>query len=72
MAFAHAELCVDTPIHGTSLYPERELKIRWVTKCAVSFCARNYKLAVIRGIPSIPVSEPDWGELFNETRHTNY
>ncbi|PIG89822.1 hypothetical protein AARAC_005897 [Aspergillus arachidicola] len=77
MLFAHAELDVDTdmvfahveldsvtlPSDIVSI-PEGKLKIKRVTSCAISFCARNYNISVSHGIPEITLTEPDWGRIF--------
>ncbi|KAE8349229.1 hypothetical protein BDV28DRAFT_152084 [Aspergillus coremiiformis] len=62
IAIAHAQLGTGLEINDTS----NRVKIKRVTRCAVSFCARNYTISVNNYTPSINVSEPDWGEMFFE------
>ncbi|KNG91084.1 hypothetical protein ANOM_000812 [Aspergillus nomiae NRRL 13137] len=64
MVFAHAELDVGTGINDSIRYPETQLKIKHVTKCVISFCARNYNITVSHGTPAISLTEPDWGRVF--------
>jgi hypothetical protein len=42
-------------------HPEKGLKIRNVTQCALSPCARTYSVSVSGGIPSTRRSDPDYG-----------
>ncbi|KAF7615663.1 hypothetical protein AFLA_009172 [Aspergillus flavus NRRL3357] len=60
MIFAHVELdSVTTPSDIVSI-PEGKLKIKRVTSCAISFCARNYNISVSHGT----LTEQDWGRIF--------
>ncbi|KAB8256543.1 hypothetical protein BDV32DRAFT_153165 [Aspergillus pseudonomiae] len=64
MVFAHAELDVDKRINDTIPLPEGRLKIKRVMKCAISFCARDYKITVSHGAPAITLTNPDWGRMY--------
>ncbi|OJJ35802.1 hypothetical protein ASPWEDRAFT_41044 [Aspergillus wentii DTO 134E9] len=45
-------------------HPENGIRIGKVTQCALSMCSRTYNVAVQNGIPSINMSEPDYGKYF--------
>ncbi|KAJ5593446.1 hypothetical protein N7537_010350 [Penicillium hordei] len=62
LVVAHAALTL--PSGKTSKlqsHPEKGLKIRNVTQCVLSLCARTYNVSVSDGIPSTSISAPDYG-----------
>jgi hypothetical protein len=64
LAIAHAKLAVSTEGDTDLPHSENGLKIRQVTKCAISFCTREYDVTVSSGELLVHNSEPDWGRVF--------
>ncbi|KAE8349839.1 hypothetical protein BDV28DRAFT_52780 [Aspergillus coremiiformis] len=59
---AHANLDLPTTSDVNS-HPEKGLRINKVTQCAISLCARNYRISVRRGTPLINVTSTDYGKV---------
>lgn len=53
------------PSGALAAHPENEFSIERVTECAIAMCSRMYNISVSDGIPSISISAPDYGEVFN-------
>jgi hypothetical protein len=60
VTLAHAKSGVGNNTGGTPPL----LQIQRVTKCIISYCARNYTISVFKGVPSLNISEAGWGRLF--------
>ncbi|KAL2839515.1 hypothetical protein BJY01DRAFT_250469 [Aspergillus pseudoustus] len=73
VAYAQLGLVHDTNETDTPAFdPAAALRITNVTQCAMSLCTRTYDIAVSDGIPTINVSAPTFGKVFDNPRNTGY
>ncbi|OJJ34564.1 hypothetical protein ASPWEDRAFT_42551 [Aspergillus wentii DTO 134E9] len=63
-SLAHARLNVTTNKKRPQKHPECALEILNVTRCILSLCTREYNISVSEGIPSMNISQPNWGKIF--------
>lgn len=68
MVIAHAQLDIpNTDKDVIHSHPEHGVKLRKVTECILSLCARTYDMNVTRGVPLTNVTDVDWGTFFTRT-----